>query len=490
MEQTNRACFWKGKERKGDKHCFKHAPSIKGGLFGIEKNHRRSSGFKSGGKLKDRLPPSNNEAEKALLGCLLLSPREQLWEFVSSFANCEKYFFDLRHSQIFEAVRDLANAGKHVDSITIHAELQKRKSDVDLVYLAQLPESAPSAYNMREYAEELKGLYLRRAMIHAGVKIMQEAYDNKEAEATLESAGQQILSISADAQDADTESMQDISRNLLNKLDEAHNNRGSINGVATGFIDLDRKLRGMKPGQMIVIAARPACGKTTLAMNIVENAALNYGVPCGVFSLEMEKEELALRMLCSRSRVPSETVTGATTSEDQQADLKAALIQIAKAPIHIEDKGGLTVQQLAARARRMKHRHGIQLLVIDYLQLLSGRRKENRNSEMTEVSNAIKALAKELKLPIVVLSQLNRAYERDGDRKPRLSDLRESGAIEQDADCVGFLYPRKDTSAEATDLIQPVTLGILKHRSGPSGEIPLTFFKDITRFESATHHNN
>jgi replicative DNA helicase len=434
--------------------------------------------------MTDRLPPSNTEAERALLGCLLLSPKEQLWEFVSRYSNGERYFFDLRHAQIFEVIRDLASASRHVDQITVHAELQKRKQEIDLVYLTQLPDAAPSAYSMSHYADELKALYLKRTLIHAGTRIVQEAYDS-DAETALESAGRQILSISTDAQEAEDDTLQEVSRNLINKLDEAHAHKGRLNGVPTGFADLDRKLRGMKPGQMIVIAARPACGKTTLAMNIVENAALNYGVKCGVFSLEMEKEEIVFRMLCSRSRIPSEALTEATATEEQQGELIAALKQINKAPIFLDDRGGLSIHQLAARARRMKHRHGIELLVIDYLQLMSGRRKENRNAEMTEVSNAVKALAKELKLPIIVLSQLNRAYEKDGDRKPRLSDLRESGAIEQDADLVAFLYPR-NTKGQQDELIQPVTLGIAKHRSGPIGEIPLTFFKSITRFETST----
>jgi replicative DNA helicase len=263
--------------------------------------------------------------------------------------------------------------------------------------------------------------------------------------------------------------------------------------ICTGFVDFDKMTTGLHEGEMIVIAARPSVGKTSLAMNIAEHVALEQKIPTGVFSLEMTADQLVLRMLCSRARVNLRNIRDGFLAERDFPKLTGAAGKLAVAPLVIDDSSGLSILQLRAKARRMKQQHGIKLFVIDYLQLLNStsRRAENRQQEIAEISGGIKALAKELGVPIIVLSQLNRELEKRGDDAvPRLSDLRESGAIEQDADMVGLLYKTKakdeeDNSGESDQEAIPVKLLIAKQRNGPTGEVDLTFLKSYTRFESA-----
>jgi len=274
-------------------------------------------------------------------------------------------------------------------------------------------------------------------------------------------------------------------------IEDFQQRKGAMTGVATGFPDLDKMTRGLNAGEMIVIAARPSLGKTSLAMNIVEHVASGPAPsPVGIFSLEMTADSLVLRMLCSRSRVNLRNITSGFLAERDFPKLTGAAGKLANAPLFIDDTAGLSILQLRAKARRMSQQFGIKLFVIDYLQLLhsTARRAENRQQEIADISNGIKALAKELKVPVLVLSQLNRELEKDKNRKPRLSDLRESGAIEQDADLVALLY--KPSSADDDDGGQeqdavPVNLLIAKQRNGPTGDINLTFLKSYTRFESA-----
>jgi replicative DNA helicase len=266
-----------------------------------------------------------------------------------------------------------------------------------------------------------------------------------------------------------------------------------LTGIATGFADLDKMTSGLHPGEMVVIAARPSMGKTSLAMNIVEHVAIEQRLPVGVFSLEMTSESLVLRMLCSRSRVNLRNVREGFLAERDFPKLTGAASKMANCPLYIDDTPGLSILQLRAKARRMHQQHGIKLLVIDYLQLLHStakRAQESRQQEIADISNGVKALAKELELPVIVLAQLNRELEKDKNRKPRLSDLRESGSIEQDADLVGLLYkPSVDEDEgggnEDTDS-RPVNLLIAKQRNGPTGDVHLTFLNSITRFESAS----
>jgi replicative DNA helicase len=279
----------------------------------------------------------------------------------------------------------------------------------------------------------------------------------------------------------------------INTIEDYHQRQGTLTGIGTGFIDLDKMTTGLHGGEMIVIAARPSVGKTSLAMNIAEHVAVDLGLPVGVFSLEMTADSLVLRMLCSRSRVNLRNVRDGFLAERDFPKLTGSAGKLSRAPLFIDDSSGLSILQMRAKARRMQQQFGIKLFVIDYLQLLhsTSKRAENRQQEIADISSGIKALAKELNVPIIVLSQLNREVEREKGRPPRLSDLRESGSIEQDADLVGLLYrPSKaedeDSASEASSDAIPVNLLIAKQRNGPAGEdVHLTFLKTLTRFESA-----
>src|SRR3989475_10266329 len=299
-----------------------------------------------------------------------------------------------------------------------------------------------------------------------------------------------ILRISESRVQSHTNTIKELVKKAINTIEDFHQRQGVLTGVGTGFTDFDRMTNGLHGGEMVVIAARPSMGKTSLAMNVAEHVAIDLRLPVGIFSLEMTAESLVLRMLCSRSRVNLRNVREGFLAERDFPKLTGAAGKLSGAPLFIDDSSGLSILQLRAKARRMYQQHGIKLFVIDYLQLLhsTSRRAENRQQEIADISNGIKALAKELKVPVIVLSQLNRELEKDKNRKPRLSDLRESGAIEQDADLVALLYKPSsgddDESAVEQDAV-PVNLLIAKQRNGPTGDVNLTFLKSYTRFESA-----
>jgi replicative DNA helicase len=301
-----------------------------------------------------------------------------------------------------------------------------------------------------------------------------------------------ILRISESRVQSQTSTIKDLVHKAINTIEKFHQGQGQLTGVGTGFQDLDRMTSGLHGGEMIVIAARPSMGKTSLAMNIAEHVCIEQRLPVGVFSLEMTSDSLVLRMLCSRSRVNLRNVREGFLAERDFPKLTGSAGKLANAPLFIDDSSGLSILQLRAKARRMHQQYGVKLFVVDYLQLLhsTARRAENRQQEIADISSGIKALAKELDVPVIVLSQLNREIEREKGRPPRLSDLRESGAIEQDADVVGLLYKPKsgeddETGAPAAEEeAVPVNLLIAKQRNGPTGDIELTFLKSYTRFES------
>jgi replicative DNA helicase len=285
--------------------------------------------------------------------------------------------------------------------------------------------------------------------------------------------------------------IKDVVHKAINRLEEYHANQGMLTGLSTGFPDLDKMTTGLHGGEMIVVAARPSMGKTSLAMNIAESVAIDQKLPVGVFSLEMSSESLVLRMLCSRARVNLRNIREGFFSERDFPKITSAAGKLAAAPLYIDDTAGLSILQLRAKARRMWQQYGVKLFVIDYLQLLhsTARRAENRQQEIADISNGVKALAKELNVPVIVLAQLNREIEKEKNRKPRMSDLRESGAIEQDADLIGLLYkPSAGDEDEGPSTEQEsvaVNLLIAKQRNGPTGDVNLTFLKTYTRFESA-----
>jgi replicative DNA helicase len=444
----------------------------------------------------DRLPPHSVEAEQGVLGCILLSPNDCMGECIEKFKSGEEVFYDLRHQTIFKMLAEMYDSREAIDLIT----LQQRLKDKQLLeqvggiaYLSGLPDTVPSAANLSYYLEIVQEKFLLRKMIHVCTDVVGRVYDYEgEVDALMDEVERDVLRISEARVQAHTNTIKELVKKAINTIEDFHQRQGMLTGIGTGFTEFDKMTSGMHGGEMIVIAARPSMGKTSLAMNIAEHVAIEQRLPVGVFSLEMTSESLVLRMLCSRSRVNLRNVREGFLAERDFPKLTGAAGKLANAPLFIDDSSGLSILQLRAKARRMHQQYGVKLFVIDYLQLLhsTSRRAENRQQEIADISNGIKSLAKELAVPVIVLSQLNRELEREKNRKPRMSDLRESGAIEQDADLIGLLYkPNADDedsggTAVAEDAAA-VNLLIAKQRNGPTGDVHLTFLKSFTRFESA-----
>ncbi len=457
------------------------------------RRHRISS---NGTPSIDRLPPNSPQAEQGVLGCILLSPNDCMGECLTKLKGGSEVFYDLRHQTIFDMIAEMYDKREAVDIIT----LQQRLKDKQLLeqvggfaYLAELPDTVPSAANLSYYLDIVVEKFLLRKMIRVCTDVVSRVYDFEgEVDALMDEVERDVLRISESRVQGQTSTIKDLVNKAINTIEDYHEKQGMLTGIGTGFVDLDKMTTGLHGGEMIVIAARPSVGKTSLAMNIAEHVAIDLQLPVGVFSLEMTGDSLVLRMLCSRSRVNLRNVRDGFLLERDFPKLTGAAGKLANAPLFIDDSSGLSILQLRAKARRMHQQYGVKLFVVDYLQLLhsTARRAENRQQEIADISNGIKALAKELNVPVIVLSQLNREVEREKGRPPRLSDLRESGSIEQDADLVGLLYRPKqgdddEQPPEDNDAI-PVNLLIAKQRNGPAGEdVHLTFLKSYTRFESA-----
>lgn len=445
----------------------------------------------------DRLPPHSTEAEQGVLGCILLSPNDSLGLCLEKVKAGAEVFYDLRHQALFEHLVSMYDAKDPIDLITV----QQRLKDANqlegvggLAYLSSLMDAVPSAANLEYYLDIVREKHVLRRMLQTCSQVTGRVHTHEgEVDALLDEVERDILRISQDRESVSNRGMKDLVRGAIAMIEDFHQRAGGLTGIGTGFVDLDKMTSGLHEGEMIVLAARPSMGKTSLAMNIAEHVVLNEGLPVGVFSLEMTSESLVMRMLCSVARVNGRAIRDGFLSESDMRKLTGAASKMAKAPLHIDDTPGLSILQLRARARRMWQQHGIRMFVIDYLQLLHSTAKkaqDNRQQEISDISNGVKALAKELKCPVIVLSQLNRDMEKDKNRKPRLSDLRESGAIEQDADVVALLYkPSTDDEEDAPSVPQgevvQVNLLIAKQRNGPTGDVPLSFLKGFTRFESA-----
>ncbi len=442
----------------------------------------------------DRLPPHSMEAEQGVLGCALLSPAECLGQCIEKFKGGAEVFYDLRHRTIYETLVEMFDAKEAMDLITVQQRLRDRKQ-LDavggLAYLSSLPDAVPSAANLEFYIAIVREKFLLRRVISTCTGAVSRAFEQEgEVDGLLDEVERDILRISEERVDTKSVGIKELVRKAIATIEDFHQRQGMLTGLSTGFMDLDKMTSGLHPGEMIVIAARPSMGKTSLAMNIAEHVAVDLKQPVGVFSLEMTADALVLRMLCSRSKVNLRSIRDGFLAERDFPRLTGAAGKLAGSPLIIDDSPGLSILQMRAKARRMHQQYGVKLFVVDYLQLLhsTARRAENRQQEIADISNGVKALAKELNVPVIVLSQLNRELEKDKNRKPRLSDLRESGSIEQDADLVALLYKpsvEDDDGGEQQQDAVPVNLLIAKQRNGPTGDVALTFLKSYTRFESA-----
>jgi replicative DNA helicase len=461
------------------------------------KKARRRKAPSGAATIIDRLPPHSPEAEQGVLGCALLSPNECLGECIEKLKdNGQEVFYDLRHQTIYETLATMFNARDAIDVITVQQRLKDRQildQVGGIAYLSQLQDSVPSAANLSYYLDIVREKFLLRKMIQTCTEVVGRVYDYEgDVDALMDEVERDVLRISESRSQSDSLTTKELVGRAIGTIENFFSRKGTLTGLATGYADLDRMTDGLHGSEMIVIAARPSMGKTSLAMNIVENVVLEQQLPVAVFSLEMSAEALVMRMMCSIARVNLRSIREGFMSEADFPKLTNAAGKLANSKLFIDDSAALSILQLRARARRLHQMHGVKLFVVDYLQLLHStarRSQENRQQEISDISSGLKALAKELKVPVLVLSQLNRELERDKSRKPRLSDLRESGAIEQDADLVGLLYKPSagdddDGNTEEADGL-PVNLLIAKQRNGPTGDVNLTFLKSYTRFESA-----
>ena len=438
-----------------------------------------------------RPPPHSVEAEQGVLGSMLISPRDAIAEVVEKIT--DEYFYVPAHQTVFNVLVELWNMGAGIDLITFTQVLRDRnvlETVGGAAAITNMFTFVPTAANVGYYIEIVRDKYILRSIIAAGTESVRRAYEEQdEVGNLLDEVEQKIFAVGEDRFKGQMLSMKDQVMEAIESIEKLYERKGGITGISTGFVEFDRMTSGMHPAEMIVIAARPSMGKTALAMNIAEHVSINEKLPVGVFSLEMSSQQLVQRLLCSRARVNLQKVRDGFLGERDFPSLTAAASKLAEAKIFIDDSASLTILELRAKARRLKAQQDVQLIIIDYLQLLrstSRRAQDNRQLEISEISAGLKGLAKELKIPVIVVAQLNRQPEQRTGGKPRLSDLRESGSIEQDADLVGLLV-RPEMYEEDDEMRQEKSgeaeLIIAKLRNGPVGEIPLTFLKEFTRFE-------
>jgi len=433
-----------------------------------------------------KVPPQNLDAEMSLLGAVLID--EDTLADISEHVK-PKDFYDKRHGLIYDAMMRLYEKHKPVDLLTLTEEL-KKKNDIETIggsaYLTELTNYVPTAAHAEAYAELVQQKAIRRRLIKASADISEMGFDEETSTAELlEQAEAQLFSVSDQSLNQDLVSLESILTESFDRLEELHRNKGSLRGVRTGYRDLDNMTAGLQRSDLIILAARPAMGKTTLVTNLAYNVATIAKQPVLFFSLEMSKEQLVDRMLSDASGVDSWNIRTGNLSDDDFSKLSDAMGEMAEAPIFIDDTPGVSVLEMRTKARRAAHEQPLGLIIIDYLQLMmgSGRGDGNRVQEVSEISRGLKLLARELNVPVIALSQLSRSVESRSPQIPQLSDLRESGSIEQDADIVMFIY-REEYYNPDTDRKQITDLIIAKHRNGPTGKIELFFHPERLRFMS------
>ena len=434
--------------------------------------------------LEELLPPQNLEAEKALLGSMLLDKEARL-KAIEEVK--EEYFYKESHRLVFSAILSLFEKNEPVDLVTLAEKLKAQGSLEEAggtVYLASLMDTVPSSANIEHYLKIVRDNSILRSLIENSNKITHLAYQSgDDVERTLDESERLIFEITQHREKQEAIPLRELIKRNFEKLETLYKKGEFVTGLPSNFKDLDAKTAGFQPSELIVIASRPSMGKTSLACSIAINLGIEKKIPLVFFSLEMSKEQLVQRMLCSEARVNLQHLRTGFLKESEWPKLTIAAGRLSEAPIFIDDSPSLSVLEIRAKARRLKAREGIKLAIVDYLQLMRTRSKlDNRQQEITEICASLKALAKELNIPVVALSQLSRAVETREKHRPRLSDLRESGSIEQDADLVMLLL-REELYNPRTEKGKTEVI-IAKQRNGPTGTINLTFLKEFTRFEN------
>jgi len=435
--------------------------------------------------LAQRLPPQSLEAEVSVLGGILLE-NEALTRVLEVIR--EGDFYREAHRKIFSAILELFERNEPADLITL-SEVLRRRGDFEEVggieYLNSLVNSVPTAANISYYAKIIKEKSILRKLIHRATEIISQGYGAAgDVDDFLDRAEHSIFEISEDRVRPSFHPIKDIIKSSFKTIEKLYEKRQLITGVPTGFTRLDELTSGFQPSDLIIVAGRPSMGKTALALNIAQHAAIEARVPSAIFSLEMAKEQLALRMLCSEAKVDAHRLRGGFLGESDWPKLTRAAGNLSEAPLFIDDTPALTALEMRAKSRRLKMEHNLGLIIVDYLQLMRGRAdSDTREQEISDISRSLKSLAKELTVPVIALSQLNRRVEERGDRRPQLADLRESGAIEQDADVIIFLY-RDEVYNKSDDNKGKAEIIIGKQRNGPTGKFELAFLDKYTCFEN------
>ncbi|RAK20553.1 primary replicative DNA helicase [Anoxybacillus vitaminiphilus] len=432
----------------------------------------------------DRIPPQNIEAEQAVLGAIFLDSAALT---LASEVLVPEDFYRASHQKIFHAMLKVADKGEPVDLVTVTAELADAKmlEEVGGVsYLSELANSVPTAANVEYYARIVEEKSILRRLIRTATSIAQEGYTREdEVNDLLNEAEKKIMEVSQRKNTGGFQNIKDILVQTYDNIEMLHNRKGEVTGIPTGFIELDRMTAGFQRSDLIIVAARPSVGKTAFALNIAQNVATKTNENVAIFSLEMSAQQLVMRMLCAEGNINAQNLrTGKLTPEDW-GKLTMAMGSLSNAGIYIDDTPGIRVSEIRAKCRRLKQESGLGMVLIDYLQLIqgSGRNRENRQQEVSEISRSLKALARELEVPVIALSQLSRSVEQRQDKRPMMSDIRESGSIEQDADIVAFLYRDDyyDKDSENKNIIEII---IAKQRNGPVGTVQLAFIKEYNKF--------
>ena len=441
------------------------------------------------GLIQQKTQPFNIEAEISVLGSMLLD--NEAINLVTELLRTDN-FYKTSHQYIFDTIVNLYSKNNAVDLVILKDEL-KKQSLLEKVggaeYLMELEESVPLASNVEYYAKIVREKTIKRDLITATAKIQQEAYnDSLESDELLDIAEKEIFDITQRKFSSPTTKLFNILHDTFDHISNLHDREGRLTGVSTGYYDLDDITSGLQNSELIIIAARPSMGKSSLVLNIAEHAGTKEKKPTLIFSMEMSAQQVAQNMLCSTAKIDAHLLRTGKLDDNQFSNLSLAMGDLSESEIFIDDTPGLGLLELRAKARRLKLQHNIQMIIVDYLQLMEGRKAENRQQEISGISRGLKALARELEVPVIAVSQLNRSVETRDGHTPRMSDLRESGSIEQDADVIILLH--REDYYDPTKRPGEVDLNIAKQRNGPTGKVKLTFLREILRFENYQHNTS
>ncbi len=436
----------------------------------------------------ERTMPQSIEAEMSVLGAMILD--NEVISLVIPILN-KLSFYKTAHQELYQVIVDVYDKGQQVDLVVLREELKKRsllEKVGGVEYLMELEEVVPTIGNVEYYANIVREKAIKRNLIEVAATIQKQSFEEStDTEQLLDASERAIFDITQKKFNTTSTRLNEILKETFSRIENLHDRQSRLTGVSSGYYDLDDKTCGLQPSELIIFAARPSMGKTSLVLNIVEHVGVVEKKPVVIFSLEMSAQQVAQNMLCSHARIDAHKLRMGFLDDKQWSDLSYGLGSLSEAPIFIDDTPGLTVLEVRAKARRLKAQYDIQLVAVDYLQLMESSRGENRQQEISIISRGLKSLARELKIPVIAVSQLNRSAESREGHRPRMSDLRESGAIEQDADVIVLLHrdnyydPDKDNTAE---------LNIAKQRNGPTGVIKLTFLSHFMRFESLASMGN